>query len=72
MIRFDRKGKLSLMYVGPYEILQRVGEVPHELALPTILASVQPVFYVSMLKTSLGYPASILPVEGFGVDENLS
>ena len=71
-MRFGRKGKLSLRYVGPYEILQRVGEVACELAVPAELASVHPVFHVSMLKKCLGDASSILPVEGLGVDENLS
>ena len=43
-MRFDKKGKLSPRYVGPYEILQRVGEVAYELAFPTELASVHRVF----------------------------
>ena len=64
VMRFGRKGKLSLRYVGPYEILQRVGEVACELALPAELASVHPVFHVSMLKKCLGDASSILPVEG--------
>ena len=72
VMRFGRKGKLSPRYVGPYEILQRVGEVAYELALPAELASVHPVFHVSMLKKCLGDPASILPVEGLGVGEDLS
>ena len=72
VMRFGRKGKLSPRYVGPYEILQRVGEVTYELALPAELASVHPVFHVSMLKKCLGDPASILPVEGLGVGEDLS
>ena len=63
---------MSLRYVGPYEILQRVGEVAYELALPVDLAVVHPVFHVSMLKKCLGDPASILPVEVLGVDEDLS
>ena len=67
VMRFGRKGKLSFRYVGPYEILQHVGEVAFELALPTDLASLHPVFHVSMLKKVLGDPTSILPVEGFGV-----
>nr|XP_019069815.1 uncharacterized protein LOC109120458 [Solanum lycopersicum] len=44
----------------------------NELAFPAELASVQQVFHVSMLKKYLGDPSSILPVEGLGVDEDLS
>ena len=50
VMRFCNNGKLSPRYVGPYEILQCVGEVTYELALPAELDSVHPVFYVSMLK----------------------
>ena len=71
-MRFGRKGKLSPRYVGPYKILQRVGEVAYELVFPVKLASVHPVFHVSMLKMSLGDPAFILPFEGLGVEEDLS
>ena len=72
VMRFSRKGKLSLRYVGSYEILQLVGEVTYEIELPAELASVHPVFHVSILKKFLGDPTSILPVEGLGVDEDLS
>ena len=59
-------------YVRPYEILQRAGEVAYELALTAELASVHPVFHVSIIKKCLGDPTSILPVEGLGVDKDLS
>ncbi|TMW96482.1 hypothetical protein EJD97_007283 [Solanum chilense] len=72
LMRFNRKEKLSPKYVGPYEILQRVGEVAYELVLPAELASVDPVFHVSMLKKCLRYTTSILPVEGLVVDEDFS
>ena len=71
-MRFGRKGKLSPRYVGPYEILNLVGDVAYELALPVELDYVHPVFHVSMLKKCLGDPTLILPVEGLGVDEDLS
>ncbi|XP_069154494.1 uncharacterized protein [Solanum lycopersicum] len=71
-MRFGRKGKLSPRYVGTYEIIQRVSEVSYELVLPAELDFVHPVFHVSMLKKCLGDPASILPLEGLGVDEDLS
>ncbi|WMV37422.1 hypothetical protein MTR67_030807 [Solanum verrucosum] len=57
---------------GPYQILRRIGKVVYELDLPYELASVHPIFHVSMLKKFFGDPTSIVPVEGLGVDENLS
>ena len=54
VMRFGRKGKLSPRYVGPFKILQRVGEVAYKLALPTELASVHPVFHFSNLRKYLG------------------
>ena len=71
-MRFGKKGKLSLRYIRPYVILQKVGNVAYELKLPNDLVSVHPLFHVSMIKKSLGDPVSILPVEVLGVDENLS
>ena len=71
VMRFSKKGKLSPTYIGLYEVLQRVGNVAYELKLPNNLASIHPVFHVSMLKKCLGDPVSILFVEGFVVDENL-
>ena len=67
VMRFRRKGKLSPRYVGPYKILQCVGEVVYELPLPAELTFVHPFFHVSMLKKFLGDPASILPIEGLGL-----
>ncbi|XP_047314020.1 uncharacterized protein LOC124917721 [Impatiens glandulifera] len=40
IIRFGKKGKLNPRYIGPYEILEAVGEVAYRLALPPSLAAV--------------------------------
>ncbi|XP_074300292.1 uncharacterized protein LOC141631532 [Silene latifolia] len=40
VMRFGKRGKLSQKYMGPYEILDRVGEVAYRLALPPALARV--------------------------------
>ena len=51
------KGKLSPGYVGPEEILQRVGKIAYDLKLPSELTSVYLVFYFSMLKKCVGDPS---------------
>ncbi|CAN4090482.1 unnamed protein product [Withania somnifera] len=56
VIRFGRHGKLSPRYIGPYEILERVGDVAYRLALPPMLSVVHPVFHVSMLRWSKEIP----------------
>ncbi|XP_069147119.1 uncharacterized protein [Solanum lycopersicum] len=71
VVRFVKEGKLSPRYVGPYEILKRVGKVAYELKLPNEFASVHPVFHVSMLKKCIGDPESIIPIVGVSVKDNL-
>ena len=72
VMRFVKKRNLSPRYVGPYKVFQKIGKVAYELKLHSELASVHPVFHVSMLKKCIGHPVSILPIEGLRVDENLS
>ena len=50
VVRFSKRGKLSPMFIGPFEILKRVGTVAYRLALPPSLLSVHEVFHVSMLR----------------------
>ena len=70
-MKFGRKGKLGPPHVCSYEFLKRIGKVDYELNLHSELASIHPVFDVSMLKKGIRDPVSILPFEGLGVDENL-
>lgn len=72
IMMFGKNEKLSPRYVGPYEILKYVENVAYELNLPNKLAPVHPVFHVSMIKNYIGDLLSILPLEGLGVDENIS
>ncbi|WMV09443.1 hypothetical protein MTR67_002828 [Solanum verrucosum] len=72
VMRFEKKGKLSPRYDGPYHIVRHIHKVAYELELPNDSASVHPVFYVSLLKICVGDPTSIIPLEGLGVKENLS
>ncbi|XP_069145585.1 uncharacterized protein [Solanum lycopersicum] len=70
VVRLGKRGKSSPDYVGPYEILQKIGKVAYELKLASVLASVHPVFHASMLKNCVGDPKSILPVEGLAVKDD--
>jgi len=72
IMRFGKKGKLSLRYVGPYKIIQGIGQVAYKLELPPEMSLVHPVFHVSMLKKVVGDPSTIVPVETIEVNEELS
>ena len=50
VIRFGKRGKLSPRYIGPFELLERVGTVAYRLALPPSLSSIHEMFHVSMLQ----------------------
>ncbi|KAA3473638.1 Chromo domain-containing protein [Gossypium australe] len=47
---FGRKGKLSPRFVGPYEIIERIGPMAYRLALPLELEKIHNVFHMSMLR----------------------
>ena len=49
VVSFDKRGKLSPRFIGPFEILERVGTVVYRLALPPSLLVFHGVFHVSML-----------------------
>jgi hypothetical protein len=49
VIRFGKKGKLNLRFIGPFEITQRVGKLAYRIALPPYLVGTHDVFHVSML-----------------------
>ena len=72
VMRFGKKGKLSPRFIGPFEILDRVGEVAYRLALPPSLSVVHPVFHVSMLRKYRGDPSHVLDFSTVQLDKDLS
>ena len=72
ILHFGRKGKLSPRFIGPYEILERVGPVAYRLALSPELAKLHDVFHVSMLRRYRFDPSHILPVQDIQVQEDFT
>ena len=44
ILRFGKKGKLSPRFIGPYEVLERIGHLAYRLALPPELTKLHNVF----------------------------
>ncbi|XP_024962037.1 uncharacterized protein LOC112502378 [Cynara cardunculus var. scolymus] len=64
--RFGIKGKLSPRYIGPFEILERVGEVAYRLALSPQLSHIHNVFHISSLR---GYHYHLLHVIDYSLEK---
>ena len=71
MVRFGKKGKLSPRFVGPFKILERVGQVAYKLDLPQELSNVHPTFHVSNLKKCLADEGLRVPLDDIQINESL-
>ena len=60
VVGFDKRGKLSPRFIGPFEILERVGTVAYRLALSPSMSGVHEVFHVSMLRKYTPDPAHVV------------
>ena len=60
VVRFGKHGKLSSRFIGPFEILERVGIFAYRLALPPSMSGVHEVFHVSMLQKYTPDPAHVV------------
>lgn len=61
LTNFGIKGKLEPLYVRPFEIIERIGDIAYPLNLPPQLSHVHNVVHVSMLKKYTSDPSHILP-----------
>ena len=72
VLRFEMKGKLSSRFVGPFEILERIGPVAYSLALPPSFSAIHDVFHISMLEKYVADLTHVVDFEPLRINENLS
>ncbi|GJY09874.1 putative reverse transcriptase domain-containing protein [Tanacetum coccineum] len=71
VMRFGKWGKLNHRYVGPFKVLEKVGEIAYKLELPEELSRVHNTFHVSNLKKCHADEPLAVPLDGLHVDDKL-
>ncbi|GKF43981.1 hypothetical protein Tco_0130533 [Tanacetum coccineum] len=71
VVRFGKKGKLAPRFVGPFEIVEKVGPVAYQLDLPKELNGVHDTFHLSNLKKCLADPTLQVALDEIRVDDKL-
>ena len=72
VVRFGKRGKLSPHYIGPLEIVERIGPVAYRLDLPEEFSRVHNVFHISMLRKYISDPSHVLETPKIEMRDNLS
>nr|GFD36459.1 putative reverse transcriptase domain-containing protein [Tanacetum cinerariifolium] len=70
-VRFGKRGKLNPRYVGPFKVLERVGDVSYKLNLPEELSKVHNTLDVSNLKKCHADEPLAVPLDGLHFDDKL-
>ncbi|KAL6225985.1 hypothetical protein ACLB2K_004833 [Fragaria x ananassa] len=72
VVCFGKRGKLSPRYIGPYEIIERVGTVAYRLELPSELSRIHNVFHESMLRKYIADPSHVLQEQPISLKKDLT
>nr|GFB65861.1 putative reverse transcriptase domain-containing protein [Tanacetum cinerariifolium] len=71
VVRFGKRGKLNPMYVGPFKVLERIGDVAYKLDLLEELSRVHNTFHGSNLKKCHADEPLVVPLDGLHFDDKL-
>ncbi|XP_062118677.1 uncharacterized protein LOC133832333 [Humulus lupulus] len=72
VMHFGKKGKLSLRFIGPFDILDILWQVAYRFALPPALAEMCNVFHISMLCKYQEDPSHVLRYESLQLKQDLA
>ena len=72
VVRFRKRGKLNPRYIGPFEIVERIGPMAYRLDLPEEFSRVHNVFHISMLRKYIPDPSHVLETPEIELRDNLS
>nr|GEZ88557.1 putative reverse transcriptase domain-containing protein [Tanacetum cinerariifolium] len=71
VIRFGKRGKLSLLFIGPFKVIERIGPVAYKLGLPDKLRGIHDTFDVSNFMRFFVNDDAVIPLEEVQLDDKL-
>lgn len=69
--RFEQKGKLTLHYIGSYEIVEIIGRLAYRLVLPMGMGRIYNVLHASLLSKCLGNQFQVVWFEDVELEDSL-
>ena len=72
VVRFGKRGKLNPRYIGPFEIVERIGPVAYRFDLPEEFPRVYNVFHISMLHKYILDSSHVLETPEIELRDDLS
>ncbi|CAL0320092.1 unnamed protein product [Lupinus luteus] len=70
--RVMKTRKLTPRFVGPYQVIERIGPVAYRIVLPPSLSNLHDVFHVSQLKKYISDPSHVIELDNLPLRENLT
>ncbi|CAL0306593.1 unnamed protein product [Lupinus luteus] len=70
--RVMKTRKLTPRFVGPYQVIERIGPVAYRIALPPSLSNLHDVFHVSQFKKYMSDPSHVIELDNLLLRENLT
>lgn len=72
MFRFGNKAKLSPRFIGPFEILKRIGLMAYHIGLPSSLSRLHIVLHVSVLIKYIADHSHVSNYQPIQISEDMS